>query len=87
MLYVLVILLLLFILNILPWVLALVSKKTSGNNKVIWFLMAFFLSWLGFIVYYYLVVKPEWKSSLEKNKTQKVIRNENGMPIKIYKQS
>ena len=73
--------------NILPWVLALISKKASGNNKVIWFLMSFLLSWLGFIVYYFLVIKPEWKAELERKKSKRILRNENGMPIKMYEQS
>ena len=76
-----------FTINILPWVLALISKKASGNNKVIWFLMSFLLSWLGFIVYYYLVIKPEWKAELERKKSKRILRNENGMPIKMYEQS
>ena len=76
-----------FTINILPWVLALISKKASGNNKVIWFLMSFLLSWLGFIVYYYLVIKPEWKAELESKKSKRILRNENGMPIKMYEQS
>ncbi|MGQ8364914.1 hypothetical protein [Glaciecola sp. 1036] len=85
--YFIVFLLLFFVMNVLPWVLALISRKTSGNNKVIWFLMSFFLSWLGFIVYYFIVVKPEWKAKLERNKPKRILRNENGMPIKMYDKS
>lgn len=84
--FIFVILLLFFVLNVLPWILALLSKKASGTNKVIWFLISFFLSWLGFIVYYYVVVRSEWKAELEKNKLKRVLRNENGMPIKMYEQ-
>ena len=76
----------LFILNVLPWVLALMSKKTSGNNKIIWFLISFFLSWLGFIVYYFLAVRPEWKTRMDKSKSPRILRDDNGMPIKMYKQ-
>jgi len=60
------------------------SKKASGENKIIWFLISFFLSWLGFIVYYYLVVKPEWKARMDENKPTRILRNDNGMPIKMY---
>ncbi|TMO95225.1 hypothetical protein CWC14_14860 [Pseudoalteromonas sp. S3260] len=41
----------------LPWVLALISKKAKGMHKVIWFLMSFFISWLGYLVYYFVVIK------------------------------
>ncbi len=47
----------LFAINVLPWLLALLSSKVSGEQKLIWFLMSFFLSWLGFFVYYVLVVR------------------------------
>ena len=46
-----------FIIGMLPWVLALISKKATGINKVIWFLMSFFISWIGYFVYYFLVIK------------------------------
>ena len=75
----------LFIFNVLPWILALMSKKTSGNNKIIWFLISFFLSWLGFIVYYYLVVKPEWKARMDEIRSSRILRDDNGMPIKMYR--
>ncbi|WP_350608460.1 hypothetical protein [Pseudoalteromonas sp. MER144-MNA-CIBAN-0113] len=51
------ILLFLFFVGALPWILALVSKKAEGTNKVVWFLMSFFISWLGYLVYYFLVIK------------------------------
>ena len=48
---------LIFIANVLPMFLVLVSKKASGTDKFIWFLFAFLTSWLGYFVYYFLVVK------------------------------
>ncbi|ALS33539.1 hypothetical protein PTRA_a2448 [Pseudoalteromonas translucida KMM 520] len=51
------ILLFVFFVGALPWILALVSKKAEGTNKVVWFLMSFFISWLGYLVYYFLVIK------------------------------
>ena len=44
-------------LTILPWTLALASKKASGTHKLVWFLMSFFISWLGYFVYYFLVIR------------------------------
>ena len=46
-----------FIIWMLPWILALVSKKAKGAQKVIWFLMSFFISWIGYFVYYFVVIK------------------------------
>ncbi|MBB1291617.1 MULTISPECIES: hypothetical protein [unclassified Pseudoalteromonas] len=51
------ILLFIFFMGALPWILALVSKKAKGTDKVVWFLMSFFISWLGYLVYYFLVIK------------------------------
>ena len=79
-------LIILFVLSALPWMLALLSKKTSGNKKVIWFLLSFFLSWLGFIIYYFVVVRPEWKANTTRHTTKRMLRNENGMPIKMYEE-
>lgn len=61
------ILVLLIILGIgmLPWIMALASKKADGINKVLWFLMSFFLSWLGYLIYYYLVIKNPNSQSLK----------------------
>jgi uncharacterized membrane protein YhaH (DUF805 family) len=42
---------------VLPWVLALMSKKAKGMHKIIWFLMSFFISWIGYLVYYFVVIK------------------------------
>lgn len=46
-----------FLFWILPWVLALMSNKVKGMHKIIWFIMSFFISWLGYLVYYFVVVK------------------------------
>lgn len=48
---------LLFIVVILPWVMVLLSNKASGTDKFIWFILAFFFSWIGYLVYYHYVVK------------------------------
>ena len=42
---------------VLPWVLALISKKAKGMHKIICFLMSFFISWIGYFVYYFVVIK------------------------------
>jgi hypothetical protein len=42
---------------LLPWVMALASTKAKGSHKVIWFLMSFLISWLGYLVYYFTVIK------------------------------
>jgi hypothetical protein len=36
---------------LLPPLLVLVSKRAAGTEKAIWFLVAAFLSWLGFIAF------------------------------------
>ena len=46
------IVLFLFCVFLLPWIMALMSKKASGNTKLVWFLLSFF-------VYYFLVVKKQ----------------------------
>lgn len=53
------IVLFLFCVFLLPWIMALMSKKASGNTKLVWFLLSFFISWLGYFVYYFLVVKQQ----------------------------
>ena len=71
-----------FFFNILPWLLALLSDKARDQQKLIWFILSFFGSWIGFLVYYYLIIKPEWENTNNRNR---VPRDENGMPIKMYK--
>ncbi|TWX65996.1 hypothetical protein ESZ36_17010 [Colwellia demingiae] len=51
------ILFIVFIIGMLPWVFALASKKAKGMHKLIWFLMSFFISWIGYLVYYFVVIK------------------------------
>ncbi|TDF37566.1 hypothetical protein EYS14_15590 [Alteromonadaceae bacterium M269] len=46
-----------FFFNVLPCILALLSSKAAGLHKVAWFVLAFFLSWLGYLVYYFVVIK------------------------------
>ena len=53
----LVIVCVILIILMLPWVLALVSKKAKGTHKLMWFIMSFFASWIGYFVYYYIVIK------------------------------
>jgi len=65
--------------NVLPWVLALMSKKVEGLEKVVWFLSAFFASWLGYFVFYFVVVRNK-KS--ESNSSKQKDRNENGRVIR-----
>ena len=44
---------------VLPWVLALLSNKAKGMHKIIWFLMSFFISWIGYLVYYFVIIKNQ----------------------------
>ncbi|WP_255052391.1 MULTISPECIES: hypothetical protein [Marisediminitalea] len=53
---------------------------------MIWFLLSFFGSWLGYAVYYFLIVKPEWEDSTAR-RNKRVPRNENGMPIKMVERN
>ncbi|GEM_PF-403517 len=76
---IIIILLFGFVFNVLPWLLALLSRKANGSHKLIWFLMSFFISWLGYFVYYFLVIKPDWQ---KRNKRFKVPRTETGIPIR-----
>ncbi|WP_420934860.1 hypothetical protein ACOJR9_02615 [Alteromonas sp. A081] len=70
-----------FIFNVLPWLLALLSRKAIGSQKLIWFLMSFFISWLGYFVYYFFVIKPEWEKSNDK---LRIPRTDTGIPIKNF---
>lgn len=67
--------------NILPWVLTLISSKARGNLKLVWFLFAFFLSWLGYLVFYFVAVKPNFIEQQALKKQRLRARNENGMPL------
>lgn len=66
-------------LNVLPWILALMSKKVEGMEKVIWFLSAFFASWLGYLVFYFVVVRNKTSSPSFERKTY---RDESGRLIR-----
>lgn len=48
---------LIILMLILPCILSLMSKKVSGDQKVIWFLMSFALWWVGYLIYYFVVVR------------------------------
>ncbi|MGL1957861.1 MAG: hypothetical protein OCD00_11160 [Colwellia sp.] len=64
------------ILSVLPWILPLISNKVYGMEKFIWFLAGFFASWIGFLVFYYVVVakkRPEYFQS------ETVYKSENGI--------
>jgi len=47
------------IIFIMPLVLSLKSKAVSGYHKLIWFFLALFFSWLGFLVFYFTIVKAK----------------------------
>lgn len=51
------ILIVIFAVGVLPWVIALISKKAKGGQKFLWFLLSFFFSWLGYVIYYFVVVR------------------------------
>ena len=53
----LIIVLFILIMSVLPWIMSLASKRVNGSKKLTWFLLSFFFSWLGYIIYYYSVVK------------------------------
>ncbi|WP_420535573.1 PLDc N-terminal domain-containing protein [Alteromonas australica] len=47
----------LFSLTLLPVLIALTSEKAKGVQKLVWCLVSLFFSWLGFLVYYFFVVR------------------------------
>jgi len=49
--------LLIILMYVLPCILSLMSKKVSGDQKIIWFLMSFVLWWIGYFIYYFVVVR------------------------------
>lgn len=52
-----IILLFLFVVGVLPWIMALLSQKVYGKQKVIWFLLSFFFSWIGYLLYWAMTVR------------------------------
>ena len=52
----LLIILIIFVICILPWLNALLSRRVKGKDKVLWFLASFFLSWVGYLLFSYLVI-------------------------------
>jgi hypothetical protein len=46
-----------FFITLLPCIMALFSKKVAGTDKVVWFLLSFIFSWVGYLSYYFLEVK------------------------------
>ena len=51
--------------NIIPCILSLLSKKVAGNDKIIWFLCSFIVSWIGYFLYYFIVVKNKASNNIE----------------------
>lgn len=49
--------------TVLPSALALMSPKVSGGAKLVWFLLSLFLSWLGFLAFYFLVANKSGSES------------------------
>lgn len=68
-----------FLFNVLPWILTLLSNKVEGLEKVIWFIAAFFASWLGYFVFYFIVVRNKQPIRTSENK---IYRDVNGRVIK-----
>jgi len=52
-----IIFMMLFSLTLLPVLIALTSEKAKGVQKLVWCLVSLFFSWLGFLVYYFFVVR------------------------------
>ncbi|HAW77182.1 MAG TPA: hypothetical protein DCW74_15770 [Alteromonas australica] len=52
-----IIFIMLFSLTLLPVLIALTSEKAKGVQKLVWCLVSLFFSWLGFLVYYFFVVR------------------------------
>jgi bacteriorhodopsin len=48
-----------------PCVCALLSKKAKGWSKFAWFLLSFAFSWLGYLGYYFLVVRSSENTPAE----------------------
>lgn len=53
----LVIILVMFLIGVLPWIMALLSKKVKGTKKLVWFILSFLFSWIGYIAYYAIAVR------------------------------
>lgn len=47
-----------FFIGVLPWVMALLSKKVNGYKKLVWFVLSFLFSWVEYIAYYVFGVRP-----------------------------
>lgn len=55
----LLILLVLFALTLLPCLMALFSKKVQGSQKLTWFALSLLFGWIGYVPYYFAVVKKQ----------------------------
>lgn len=53
------VLLFIFVIGVLPWLMALISSKVTGYKKAIWFGLSFLFSWLGYVFYYLVVVRNQ----------------------------
>ncbi|QAA00111.1 hypothetical protein CWB99_06660 [Pseudoalteromonas rubra] len=49
--------------TILPVLMALFSKQTSRTQKIVWCLLSFMFSWVGYLSYYFLVVRSLGKDN------------------------
>ena len=71
---------------LLPWILPLMSKKVEGIEKFLWFLSGFLASWIGFLVFYFVVVtkkKPSFdQSNIVFESPHGLKRDHNGRVIK-----
>jgi len=54
-----IILIIPFFFVIAPCLLALFSSKEKGIHKLIWFLLSFFMSWIGYALYFFTVIKEQ----------------------------
>jgi hypothetical protein len=68
-----------FFFNVLPWALALTSDKAERYQKLIWFVMSFLFSWIGYFVYYYVIIEPD---SAPVNYRNRVLKDKNGKPVR-----
>lgn len=54
----------LILLSWVPCVLVLFSKKAQGQDKIIWFLLSFFLSWFGYLIFYFVHIRSKNKQNV-----------------------
>lgn len=61
----LIIIFVMFSIVLLPCLVALFSSKATGADKALWFILSFIFSWIGYLLFYYLVIKKKSIKSID----------------------